>query len=81
MDTTETLVKFFEWCIILNIGFYFLTIIALFMFRGIVLRINARLFGVSEVDIARESFSYVGRYKLAIIMFFFVPYLALRLMF
>ena len=63
-----------------NIGIYLLTVVALAAFRSLVLRINARIFSISEEDVARVSFQYVGNYKLAIAILCFVPYVALKLM-
>jgi len=44
------------------------------------LRINARIFLISEEDVSRVSFQYVGAYKLAITVLCFVPYVALKIM-
>ena len=41
---------------------------------------NARIFGLEEIDIARTMFQYVGAFKLFITMFCFAPWLALKLM-
>lgn len=80
MTSIETLTSFFGWLTIVNIGIYLLTAIALVSMRGLVYRINARIFRISEADVAREAFRYVGFYKLAITVFCFAPWLALKLM-
>jgi len=80
MSSIDTLSAFFAWCTVINIGIYLLTVVALRAFRGLALRINAGIFAISEEDVARVSFQYVGHYKLAITVLCFVPYVALKIM-
>ncbi len=39
-----------------------------------------RIFSISEENVSRVSFQYVGAYKLAITILCFIPYVALKLM-
>ena len=80
MNSIETWTAFFGWCTVINIGIYILTAAGVTLTRGLVYRINGRLFNLSEQDIARVSFQYVAAYKLMITVFCFVPWLALKLM-
>lgn len=80
MNSIDTLAEFFGWCTVINFGIYLLTVVSLMLFRGMVLRINARIFAISEEDVARLSFQYVGAYKLAITVLCFTPYVALKIM-
>jgi len=80
MTSIDTLAEFFGWCTVINFGIYLLTVVSLMLFRGMVLRINARIFAISEEDVARLSFQYVGIYKLAITVLCFAPYVALKIM-
>lgn len=80
MNTIDVWTAFFGWCTVVNIGIYMLTVIALTFMRGLVYRTNARIFGLSEDDVARISFQYVGAYKLLLTVFCFVPWVALKLM-
>lgn len=80
MNSIDALAEFFGWCTVINIGIYIFTVVSLTLFRGMVLRINARIFLISEEDVSRVSFQYVGAYKLAITILCFVPYLALKIM-
>lgn len=80
MNSIDTLAEFFGWCTVINFGIYLLTVASLTLFRGMVLRMNARMFSISEEDVARVSFQYVGAYKLAITILCFVPYVALKIM-
>ncbi len=80
MNSIDTLAEFFGWCTVINFGIYLLTVVSLMLFRGMVLRINARIFAISEEEVARLSFQYVGIYKLAITVLCFTPYVALKIM-
>ena len=80
MDSIDALAEFFGWCTVINIGIYLLTIVSLTLFRGMALRINARIFSISEEYVSQVSFQYVAAYKLAITVLCFVPYVALKVM-
>jgi len=80
MPPTDALTTFFGWCTLINVGIYLLTVGAFMMFRRQALRISARIFGITEEQVARITFLYVGIYKLAITVFCFVPWIALTLM-
>ena len=80
MNSIDALAEFFGWCTVINIGIYLLTVVSLTLFRGMALRINVRIFLISEEDVSRMSFQYVGAYKLAITVLCFVPYVALKIM-
>jgi len=80
MNTIDTWTAFFGWCTVINIGIYLLTVFALTAMRDFVYRINGKIFKISEEDVARVSFQYVGAYKLIITVFCFVPWVALKVM-
>jgi hypothetical protein len=80
MNSIETWTSFFGWMTIVNMGIYLITVLALMVLRGFAYRTNARIFGISEADVAKETFHYVGSYKLAITVLCFAPWLALKLM-
>ena len=80
MNSIDALTSFFGWCTVINIGIYLLTVIALTLLRDFVYRFNGKIFALSRDDVARISFQYVGAYKLAITVFCFVPWAALKLM-
>ena len=80
MNSIDTWAEFFGWCTVINLGIYLLTVVGLSLFRSMVLRINAKMFSISEEEVARVGFQYVGAYKLAITLLCFVPYVALKIM-
>jgi hypothetical protein len=80
MNSLQTWTTFFGWLTIVNLGIYLITILALFSMKDFVCRMNAKMFGTSEDEVARTSFKYVGAYKLLITVFCFAPWLTLKLM-
>ena len=80
MDTMEALRSFFAWCTVINIGFLILSSILMLLFRGMASRIHARLFNLEESDISRAYFQFLAQYKISILVFSLVPYLALRIL-
>jgi hypothetical protein len=80
VNSIATWTSFFGWMTIVNMGIYLVTVIALMLMRGFAYRTKARIFRISEADVAKETFRYVGFYKLAITVFCFAPWLSLKLM-
>ncbi len=80
MNSINTLASFFGWLTIVNLGIYLLVVLGTTALRGLMVSMNARLFGISEADIIRESFRYVAQYKLLITVLCFAPYLSLKMM-
>ena len=80
MDSIATIREFLGWCSVLNIGLLLLSATVLMTMRGLVVKIHAKMTGVSEADLPRLYLEYLGNYKILIIIFNLVPYFALRIM-
>lgn len=78
--TLETWTEFFGWCSIINIVIYIIAFAALTLVGGFGIRINARIFHMSEDAIRKMTVEYLANYKLAITMLNVVPWLALTIM-
>jgi len=76
----ETLQRFFMLSTILSFGLYLVTVGALFAFRGLVLAIHRRLFGMDETAVQLALHRYLGSFKLLTMLLFFVPWMALELL-
>ena len=77
--TIEQLCHFFGWCALLNYGlliFWFLLYIAA---RQPLMGMCRRFFNVSEETFDKGMFYGITFYKLATLLFFIMPYLALRI--
>ena len=80
MTTLQTWTTFFGWLTIVNLGIYLITVSALYLMRGFAYRTNAKVFRISEDEVGKTTFRYVGAFKLLITVFCFAPWLALKLM-
>jgi hypothetical protein len=80
MTELHTWTTFFGWLTVVNMGIYLITVIAVAVMRGFAYRTNARIFRISEEEVAKTTFKYVGAYKLLITVFCFAPWVALKLM-
>lgn len=76
----EQLTSFLGWCTVLNIGLLLFSTAFLAGFSAQVSEIHARLFKLKSDELASTYFRYLAGYKILIIMFNLVPYLALRIM-
>ncbi len=75
----EQLTSFLAWCTLLNSAFLIFASIALMAMRNSIAAIHSRMFGIDKPDLQTIYFKYLAYYKIAIIVFNLVPYLALRI--
>ncbi len=80
MSSIDTLREFLGWCTVINMGLVIVTSVFLGAMRGMITGILSKMFGLSEDDLLRSYFGYVAQYKIAVIVFNFVPYIALVFM-
>jgi hypothetical protein len=79
MDSVETIRVILGWCTALNIGVLVFSSLALVIAGSSIKQIHGKMFGLSEDDLSRAYFQYLAQYKIAILMFNLIPYLALRI--
>ena len=77
MISTETLREFLGWCTAINVAMLLIATIFAGPMRGAIQGIHAKMFALSEEDLALAYFQYVAQYKIAILVFNLAPYLAL----
>jgi hypothetical protein len=80
MSSLETLRAFLGWCTVINMGLLIVASISVGPMRGMMTGIHGKMFGLSEGDLLRAYFQYVANYKIAVMVFNVVPYIALVLM-
>ena len=80
MTSLQTVTAFFGWTTVINFVFLAVTTIAVVALRGFITRLHAKMFGLDPEDVVHDYFRYIAQYKIAIIIFSLVPYIALRLM-
>ena len=77
--TPEQMMQFFGWCTILNFVMLAIAAAILIWQKNWIVRIHSGMFGVREQDLNIVYFKYLAYYKIAVIVFNLVPYLALRI--
>ena len=73
----EILQGFFFWCMLVNIGIYAFTAIAVLVLRDFVCKIHKKLFGLDKETVSKSIQKYLATYKLLITVFNFVPWIAI----
>ena len=76
----EQLTDLFLWMTVINAGIFIFTAVLAMTVRGFVCRLHGRLFGIDEDKVATVTYGYLGAYRLLILVFNVVPWLALLLM-
>ncbi|MDG1307126.1 MAG: hypothetical protein P8P22_03170 [Porticoccaceae bacterium] len=77
--TLQQLTAFLGWCAAINAGILIFSTLMLMLTNRFVIGLHSRLFQVDPVSLPKLYFAWLGNYKILIIMFNLVPYLALRL--
>lgn len=80
MNSIETIREFLGWCSVINIGLLLLTSLTIIIMRSWIVRIHANLTGVSQAELPRIYLEFLGNYKMLVIVFNLVPYIALSIM-
>ena len=73
----EILQRFFFWCMLVNIGIYAFTAIAVLVLHDFVCKIHKKLFGLDEETVFKSIQKYLATYKLLITVFNFAPWIAI----
>ena len=80
MTEIETIRAFFGWSTAINFALLILSSVLLVALRGTISKIHSKMFGVSELEITSAYFQYLANFKIAIVVFSLVPYIALCIM-
>jgi len=79
MDVNE-ITTFLGWCTALNMGILAFAATFLCLFKGVAINVHSKLTGVSASKLPALYFSYMANYKIGVLIFNLVPYIALKLM-
>jgi hypothetical protein len=79
MSVFTDLTAFLGWCTLINLAFLGIATLALTVMRGAILSIHRRMFGIAEKDLLLLYMQYLANYKIVVLVFNLVPYLALRI--
>ena len=72
--------EFFGWCAVINMGLLLLSSVLIIAIRKTVIKMHGKMFNLEETFLCQAYFTYLGQYKIAIIVFNIVPYFALKIM-
>jgi hypothetical protein len=73
----QTLTTFFMWCTIINLGVLILSSIMCIFFGDFSYRMNNRFFSISREAFNVALVCFIGLFKILVIVFNLVPYIAL----
>ncbi|MEP3428733.1 MAG: DUF6868 family protein [Roseibium sp.] len=77
--TLDHLTHFLAWCTLINIALLLFSTVCLYAFSEQVRKIHSKLFDIDENKLPGIYFKYLAAYKILIIVFNLVPYIALRI--
>ncbi len=76
----EQATEFFKWVTIINVGLFVVNAVLILLMRKIICRMHGRMFGISEENISIVLYSWLGLYKVVILVFSIVPFVVLIIM-
>ncbi|MBU2965496.1 hypothetical protein Q4508_08785 [Amphritea sp. 2_MG-2023] len=80
MMTLSQLTELLGWASLLNIGMLVFVSAVLVYMRPLITSIHSKMFGISNNELAIIYFKYLANYKTLSLIFFIVPYIALKIM-
>ena len=75
----DQLTDFFKWMTIINIGILFISSVLIMILKRFLQKTHSRLFGISEQSVALMAYGYLGIFKIIVIVFNIVPFVALHI--
>ena len=73
----QTLTTFFMWCTILNVALLLFSSLMCICAADWAYRIHSKLFSISRETFNVVIYSFIALYKLLVIVFILIPYIAL----
>ena len=77
--TVETVREVLGWCSAMNFGVLFVWFLGIILARDWIFRIHSKWFALSKEQFDTIHYAGMAFFKMSIIVFNFVPYLALRI--
>ncbi|MGK0269963.1 MAG: hypothetical protein ACI88H_000596 [Cocleimonas sp.] len=73
----DKITELFQWMTVINIGLLLFSTFAVITMKPLMLKMHSKMFGVSEAQISTIVYAYLGGYKVLIIVFNIIPFIAL----
>ncbi|MFT5665318.1 MAG: hypothetical protein ACI9JR_002726 [Gammaproteobacteria bacterium] len=80
MNNMQQLIDFFGWMTAVNVGLLILFSLLLGLMKDSISAIHGKMFSVSEDELKTIYIKYLANYKILILVFNLVPYIALKIM-
>jgi len=77
--TIEMLTKFFLWMTLINFGILILYSLLFLFAKGFIYRLHGMWFKMTKEKMNSSLYKILGLYKIIVIVFNLVPYIALRI--
>lgn len=78
--TLNTLTALFGWMSVINVGLLVFSSVMLLLFKAPIIRLHRAVTGLREDTLAQAYLYFLSIFKLLIIVFNLVPYIALKLL-
>jgi len=73
----QTLTSFFMWCTIINVGFLIFLALIYLLAPNLAYRLQSRFIPISRETFDIVFYSFIGFFKVVVLVFFVVPWIAL----
>lgn len=80
MYSIENLIDFFGWCSLINFGILLFSTFVVKLYLGPIGNLHAKIFNLKKEQLPLTYYGYLAVYKIMILIFNLVPYLALKIM-
>ena len=76
----EQMTELFKWMTFINIGIFLISIVGIISMKKVMSKVHGKLFGINEEKISQVQYGWLGIYKIFVLVFNVVPFIALSLM-
>ncbi len=73
----DTLTAFFMWCTVINLGIYIVWVLFFLLTPDFIYRVQTKWIPISRETFTIVMYSFMGAFKIVIIVFCLVPWLSL----
>lgn len=75
----EQITEFLGWVTVINMVFLIFSFLMVIALRGKVIAIHSKLLKLDETELNKGYFQFLAQYKIVILAFNLVPYIALKI--
>ncbi len=72
--------SFLGWCVVLNSSVLIVTTLLLIVLKKQILLVHSKILGIEKKQLSKAYFCYLAIYKIFTLIFFIIPYCALKIM-